>query len=117
MGHQQLHIWASPKRLIESEKDFTGLEATKTSKTGHVCFSSKGPVRKPKAPMKYNVGTPVERIALDILGLPPETYNKNKYLLVVVDYFTKWPEAYPIPNQEAITVAYLSFWSTSRDSL
>ena len=56
--------------------------------------------------MKYNVGTPVERIALDILGLPPETYNKNKYLLVVVDYFTKWPEAYPIPNQEAITVAY-----------
>ena len=28
----------------------------------------------------------------------------NKYLLVVADYFTKWPEAFPLPNQEAGTV-------------
>ncbi|GFV20479.1 retrovirus-related Pol polyprotein from transposon 412 [Trichonephila clavipes] len=27
------------------------------------------------------------------------------YLLVVMDYFTKWPEVYPIPDQEAPTVA------------
>jgi hypothetical protein len=26
-------------------------------------------------------------------------------LLVLVDYFTKWTEAYPMPNQEAVTVA------------
>ena len=75
MGHQQLDIWASPKCLIESEKDFTGLEATKTSKTG-VVVVRKGPVGKPKAPMKqYSVGTPVKHIALDILGPLPETYK------------------------------------------
>ncbi|GFY18173.1 retrovirus-related Pol polyprotein from transposon 412 [Trichonephila clavipes] len=43
-----------------------------------------------------------ERIAFDILGPLPRTASGNKYhLLVVMDYFTKWPEVYPIPDQEA----------------
>ena len=29
----------------------------------------------------------------------------NKYILVVSDYFTKWVEAYPMPNQETVTIA------------
>ena len=45
------------------------------------------------------------RIALDILGPLPLTENGNRYLLIIADYFTKWPEAYAIPNQEAATVA------------
>ena len=47
----------------------------------------------------------MERIAIDILGPLPETPRKNKSILVVSDYFTKWTERYPIPNQEATTVA------------
>ena len=31
----------------------------------------------------------------------------NKYVLVVGDYFTKWTEAYPMPDLEATTVARL----------
>ncbi|GFW27160.1 hypothetical protein TNCV_93861 [Trichonephila clavipes] len=54
---------------------------------------------------RYNVGAPFERIAFDILGPLPRTASGNKYLLVVMDYFTKWPEVYPIPDQEAPTVA------------
>ena len=54
---------------------------------------------------QYNVGVPTERIALDILGPLPLSNEGNKYLLVGSDYFTKWPEAYSLPNQEATTVA------------
>ncbi|GFV14563.1 retrovirus-related Pol polyprotein from transposon 412 [Trichonephila clavipes] len=53
----------------------------------------------------YNVGAPFERIAFDILGPLPRSSNDNNNILVVMDYFTKWPEAYPIPDQEASTVA------------
>ena len=44
-------------------------------------------------------------VATDILGPLPLIPNGNSYLLVAADYFTRWVEAYPIPNQEAITVA------------
>ena len=54
---------------------------------------------------QYNVGAPSERVAMDILGPLPESESGNKYLLLVADYFTKWPEAYALPNQEATTVA------------
>ena len=54
---------------------------------------------------KYNVGLPMEHIALDILGPLPLSESGNQYLLIVTDYFTKWPEVYPLPNQEATTVA------------
>ncbi|GFT72305.1 retrovirus-related Pol polyprotein from transposon 412 [Trichonephila clavipes] len=53
----------------------------------------------------YNVGAPFERIALDILGPLPRSSVDNNNILVVLDYFTKWPKVYPIPDQEASTVA------------
>ena len=53
----------------------------------------------------YTVGCPMERVALDILGPLPRTSRGNVYILVVADYFTRWTEAYPMRNQEAITVA------------
>lgn len=38
-------------------------------------------------------------------GTLPLTCTGNQYVLVASDYFTRWLEAYPIPNQEATTVA------------
>ena len=53
----------------------------------------------------FQVGEPAERICIDISGPYPSTPNGNKYCLVVVDCFTKFLEVYPMPNQEASTVA------------
>lgn len=64
----------------------------------------KGPARKQRAPIhQYNVGA--ERIACDVLGPLPTSESGNKYVLLTAKYFTKWPEAYQLLNQEAVIVA------------
>ena len=71
-----------------------------------LCASRKGPAKKIRAPMaQYNVGSPIERLAVDVMGPLPITESGNKYLLIAVDYFSKWPEAFPLPDQEAVAVA------------
>ena len=55
--------------------------------------------------MHQYVRAPFERIAVDIARPFPESNRGNRCLLVAMDYFTKWPEVYAIPNQEASTVA------------
>lgn len=81
-------------------------DVTKWIQRCQVCAACKGPAKRTRAAMKvYNVGSPFERIAMDITGPFPTSTNGNKYMLVVIDYFTKWPEVYAIQNQEAVTVA------------
>ena len=60
---------------------------------------------KPPAPSRapltnIPIGLPWEMVAVDILQLPLSCQN-NKYLLVIQDYFTKWAEAIPLPDQTA----------------
>ena len=43
---------------------------------------------------------------MDICGHYPTSERGNKYILVITDHFTKWVEAYPIQNQEAVTVGF-----------
>ncbi|GBM50268.1 Retrovirus-related Pol polyprotein from transposon 412 [Araneus ventricosus] len=72
----------------------------------HACGARKGPKTRTKGRLQhYNVGAPFERMALDILGPFPVRTKGNRYVLVLMDYFTKWPEAIPIPDQESSTVA------------
>lgn len=70
------------------------------------CQKIKGPHQTKPAPLKqFSVGGPFERVGMDILGPFPSTRRGNRFVLVVSDYFTKWPEAIAVPNQEAETVA------------
>ena len=71
-----------------------------------VCERRKGPAVNPRAPlMSVPIGSPMEMLAMDILGPLPVSNKRNRYLLVVSDYYTKWPEFFPLPDQKATTVA------------
>ena len=70
------------------------------------CQKRKPPARAKRAEMEhYQVGAPLERVAIDVLGPLPCTVRGNKYIIVVGDYFTKWTECYPVPDHTAKTVA------------
>ena len=68
------------------------------------CAARKSLTQKRKAPLQGIVtGYPLEMVAVDIIGPFPRGEIDNAYVLVVSDYFTRWVEAYAIPNQEAAT--------------
>ncbi|KAL1259431.1 hypothetical protein QQF64_010008 [Cirrhinus molitorella] len=48
---------------------------------------------------------PMDCVAVDVLGLFPQTPRGNWFEVVAMDYFTKWLEAYAVPSQEAGAVA------------
>src|ERR1700733_8801064 len=50
-------------------------------------------------------GEPMERLGIDLTGPHPKSVKGNTYILTVMDYFTKYVEAIPIRNQEAVSVA------------
>ena len=69
------------------------------------CAKRKSPPTSGRAPMQtITAGYPTQVMAVDLLGPLPESNNGNSYVLVVGDYYSKWMEALPVPNQEAPTV-------------
>lgn len=70
------------------------------------CMAQKGPTQRSHASLQnFWVGAPTERVGVDILGPFPHSERGNCYVLVVMDYFTKWPKAYGVPYQSAATTA------------
>ena len=71
------------------------------------CVIRRGSGRATNPPLSQNpVGGPFHRVGVDVLQLPL-TESGNCYLLVFVDYLTKWVEAFPIHDQSAETIARL----------
>ena len=70
-----------------------------------LCSSKKGPIPHRKAPLgKYVIGASMERVAIDVMGPFVLSDRGNRYLLVAMDYFSKWPEAshYPAKIQRRL---------------
>ncbi len=56
--------------------------------------------RRQRAPLQQEIsGLPFDRVALPMMA------NGNRFILTVIDYFSKWAEAYALPNHKAETVA------------
>ena len=72
-----------------------------------VCVSRRGPGKGLRPPLHpIAVGGPFHRVAVDVLQLP-KTVNGNQYVIVFMDYLTKWPEAFAAADQTAETIARL----------
>jgi hypothetical protein len=71
-----------------------------------ICAASRGPRTGNRGHMhQCNVEATFERIIIAVAGAFPRSDQGNRYLLIAMDYFTKWSEAYCVPDQEALTVA------------
>ena len=65
---------------------------------------TQGQRRVPLVPLPI-VQEPFERIAMDIVGPLTRSRKGNRYILVVCDYATRFPEAIPLRSIDAETVA------------
>jgi len=84
-------------------------------KTCLKCAKHGRPQKKAKASMGcVRSGAPMERVCIDVMGPLQETDRHNLYILVIQDTFTKWVEAYPMENEQSITIAnvLVSEWVT-----
>ena len=48
------------------------------------------------------------QVVIDLIGPLPTTSNGNKYMVTLVDYFSKWPEASPLPDKSGLVLPCFS---------
>uniref|UniRef100_A0A8C7F2V4 Gypsy retrotransposon integrase-like protein 1 n=1 Tax=Oncorhynchus kisutch TaxID=8019 RepID=A0A8C7F2V4_ONCKI len=73
-------------------------------------------LRNPLIPLPI-IETPFERIAMDLVGPLPKSARGHEYILVVIDYATKFPEAIPLRNMSSKGIAKELFLMFSRVGL
>ncbi|CAM4912454.1 unnamed protein product [Rotaria socialis] len=73
-----------------------------------LCQKFKASNKKPGGLMRPIVESePWNTIGIDLTGPLPKTRRGNTYILVVIDYFTKWVELFALANTKAKTIAQL----------
>ena len=59
-----------------------------------------------KSPLhQFRVNEVMRCVAIDIFGPLPLSENGNEYIIVLGDYYSKWVDAWAVPNHRAQTVA------------
>ena len=71
------------------------------------------PAHSPLIPLPI-IEVPFSRIAMDIVGPLPKSNRGHRYILVIVDYATRYPEAIPLRSASAKAVAHEIFTLSSR---
>lgn len=112
-GHSLAGHFGS-KRIIQNAEPrcywpHMNRDLTEWSLQCKACEARRPPIPHLQAPMQNIVTSmPFEKIAADLTELPV-SHRGNRYILVVMDYFTKYMNLYALPDQRATTVAKCLF--------
>jgi hypothetical protein len=63
--------------------------------------------KKPPLSMTDFAPYPFAKISMDISGPYPKSLSGNKYILSIVDHYSGWPEAFPLPDKSAENIAHM----------
>ncbi len=70
------------------------------------CAISKRGQGRGRAPLIQELtGAPFQSVAFDVIGPLPTTDSGKQFILVLIDYYTKWAEANDLADHKTITVA------------
>ena len=95
--------WPKLKQTVDKWVDSCG-----------VCGELRGPIPSTTAPLQpIEPGEPLQRVALDIIGPLPPTKQGHRFILTMVDPFSKWAEAIPLRTHTArsVATALLQHWA------
>ncbi|XP_047476454.1 uncharacterized protein LOC125030461 [Penaeus chinensis] len=118
LGHHSLlggHMGAAKTLArIQSTMFWPGMgaEILRLGRSCDICQKTTDKGRNTAAPLQPLpvISEPFSRVAVDIVGpITPCADDKSKYILTVVDFATRWPEAVALKNIEAATVAEALF--------
>ena len=85
-----------------------GQEVTRYVRSCDICQRTVDKGRIKPAPLQPLpvIDSAFERVAVDIVGpIEPRANDGSRYILTLVDFATRWPEAIPLRNIETTTVA------------
>ena len=69
----------------------------------------KFPANQKSVFISRELSAPFQKISWDIVGKLPKSPDQNVFLLTMIDQFTRWPEAVPLPDKSAQSIAKALF--------
>ena len=72
------------------------------------CQRTNHSIKAPHLPLQPSYGL-WNLWGVDLIGPLTLTPRGNRYIIVATDYFSKWPEAAPLQNKDATTVAHFMY--------
>ena len=83
-------------------------DVTRYCKSCNVCQKTVNKGSVPKVPLEKMplIDKPFKRVAIDLVGpIGPPSEDGHRYILTLVDFATRYPEAVPLKNIDTETVA------------